>query len=262
MRPLSASTNSTTSTTAWSNRSPFGSFRRDPALLIGILVVVTGIVFFWWLTDQVVSGRTNELDRRLIRACRTAEDAKNPIGPHWLEEAARDITALGGYAVLSGLTVSVSIFLVIVGKQHAGWLLLGATTGGLTLMHLLKSWINRPRPDPNFVSHHLSLAGSASFPSGHAMLSAIVYLALGAMLARLVQRRRLKTFFITLALGLSFLIGISRVYLGVHYPTDIIAGWTAGLVWGTFCWILTRALQRSGAVELDIGDNPAARPID
>ena len=115
-------------------------------------------------------------------------------------------------------------------------------------MHFLKALINRPRPD---VVPALSHATDASFPSGHAMLSAVVYLVLGAMLARLVQRRRLKLFFLMLAIVLTFLIGLSRVYLGVHYPTDILAGWAAGLIWAIVCWLVTRVLQHSGLVEFD-----------
>ena len=113
-------------------------------------------------------------------------------------------------------------------------------------MRFLKMLLNRPRPD---VVPALSHATEASFPSGHAMLSVVVYLVLGVMLARLVESRRLKIFFLTMALFLTFVIGLSRVYLGVHYPTDILAGWTAGLVWAIVCWLVTRALQKWGLVE-------------
>lgn len=224
---------------------------RDLRLLLAVLMVVVGGWFFLMLADKVAEGTTHELDRRLILALRHPENPADPIGPPWLEEAGRDFTAMGGYAVLTFVTAAAAIYLGILRKHHAAWLLVGATVGGLGVMHLLKALVNRPRPD---LVPHLSHVATASFPSGHAMLSAVVYLTLGAMLTRFVEDRRLKTFILSVALLLTFLIGVSRVYLGVHYPTDVLAGWIAGLVWGVLCWLVTRALQRRGAVEPDSSD--------
>jgi undecaprenyl-diphosphatase len=80
-------------------------------------------------------------------------------------------------------------------------------------------------------------------------MSAVVYLTLGALLARLADQRRVKLYFLAVAALLTLLVGLSRVYLGVHYPTDVLAGWSAGLVWATLCWLAARSLQRRGAVE-------------
>jgi undecaprenyl-diphosphatase len=148
--------------------------------------------------------------------------------------------------VLVLVTLAVLGFLLLARKYHALLLLLGATLGGLLLNILLKSYYERPRPT---VVPHLSDVRTPSFPSGHSMLSAVVYLTLGAMLARLVERRRLKLYFVAVALLLAFLVGVSRVYLGVHYPTDVLAGWAIGLAWAVLCWLVTQYLQRRGAVE-------------
>jgi undecaprenyl-diphosphatase len=221
---------------------------RDLRILVAVLLVVAGGWAFRILADLVAEGTTRDIDRRLILALRQPDNPADPIGPPWLEEAGRDFTAMGGYAVLTFVTMAAACSLGILRKHHAAWLLVGATVGGLGVMHFLKALVNRPRPD---LVPHLSHVATTSFPSGHAMLSAVVYLTLGAMLARFVEDRWLKSFILLLALLLTFLIGVSRVYLGVHYPTDVLAGWTAGLVWAIFCWLLTRALQRRGAVESD-----------
>src|SRR3954470_7238136 len=142
----------------------------------------------------------------------------------------------------------------MVRKYHAMWLVLIASFGGLLLSTGLKSLVDRPRPQ---LVPHLSQVYTSSFPSGHSMMSAIVYLTLGSLLARLVPSRPVKVYCMFVAMGLTFLVGISRVYMGVHYPTDVLAGWTAGLVWALLVWLAARALQRRGTVEKGgEGDGP------
>jgi undecaprenyl-diphosphatase len=125
-------------------------------------------------------------------------------------------------------------------------LVLISTLGGALLSSVLKFFFGRERPDATL---HLVTVHSLSFPSGHAMLSAVVYLTLGALLAQVVPRRLDKMYFIIVALVLTLLIGLSRVYLGVHYPTDVLAGWSVGLAWALLCWVVARYLRRRGVVD-------------
>jgi undecaprenyl-diphosphatase len=222
---------------------------HELAIILALLVVVAGTWGFFALAGEVLEGDTQRLDERIIRALRRPDDPATPIGPPWMEEVGRDITALGGVPLIVLITGSVVGFLALDRKYGAMWFVLGATSSGFALSAALKALFRRPRPE---VVPHLMKAYTSSFPSGHSMMSAVVYLTLGVLLARLVRRRRLKVYFLSLAVLLTVLVGVSRVYMGVHYPTDVLAGWTAGLVWAVLCWLVQRALQRHGQVEQEV----------
>jgi undecaprenyl-diphosphatase len=149
-------------------------------------------------------------------------------------------------AVLSLLTLSTAGFLLLSGKKHMAGFLSCSIASGLLVSLVLKDSYHRPRPD---IVPHGSAVVTTSFPSGHSMLSALTYLTLGALLARSYRRKRLKTYFLCLAALLSVLVGVSRVYLGVHWPTDVLAGWTAGATWATLCWLGARWLQNRRKLE-------------
>jgi undecaprenyl-diphosphatase len=218
-------------------------------IVIGVvLIVVMGTWGFIALADEVREGDTQRFDEWAVRALRRPDNPAVPIGPKWLAEVGRDLTALGGVAVLSIATAIVVGYYLILGKRRAALFVVFATLGGLILSSLLKHLFDRPRPE---VVPHLSYVSSSSFPSGHSMLSATVYLTLGSLLMRLTPKRRVKLYYLLVAMTLTFLVGISRVYMGVHYPTDVLAGWTAGLVWALLCWLLARTLQQRGTVERD-----------
>jgi len=218
----------------------------DRTVVASLVVAAAGMLLFVALALLVTRGQTDAFDRSIVRSLRSAGDPADPIGPRWLEEVGRDFTALGGYAVLTLVTGFAAGFLWIQRKHHAALFVVAAAVGGSFVMQVLKWLIDRPRPD---VVPHLSYVASASFPSGHSMLSAIVYLTLGGLLTRFVEGRRLKAYIVSIALLLTFLVGVSRVYMGVHYPSDVVAGWTGGVVWALCCWLLARFLQRKRALE-------------
>ena len=215
-------------------------------VLVAMLVVVVCAWGFIELTDEVREGETQDFDEWAVRALRRADDPATPIGPNWLAEMGRDFTAMGGIAVLAFMTAAVVGYLLMQRKYHAMWLVIVAVVGGVVLSSLLKWLVARDRPE---LVPHLSHAYTASYPSGHSMLSTVAYMTLGTLLAGLVEQRIIKIYFLSLALLLSFLVGISRVYMGVHYPTDVLAGWTAGLAWATLCWLVARYLRRRGKIE-------------
>jgi undecaprenyl-diphosphatase len=214
--------------------------------LVLLVLVAGGIWIFAQLADEVREGETRRFDERVLLSLRNPADRSDPLGPAWVEETERDFTALGGVAVMGLLTLGVSGFLLLDGKKGAAVLVLVAVGGGLLLSSLLKHAVERPRPE---LVPHGSYVYTSSFPSGHSTMSAATYLTLGALLARVQRRRRVKAFLLGFAILITLLVGISRVYLGVHWPTDVLAGWTLGGIWALICWLLARRLQRSGQVE-------------
>jgi undecaprenyl-diphosphatase len=229
----------------WLIRVLNGLGGHELAVLVGFAGIAAGVLAFVVLADDVRAGSMQSFDRTLLVAMRRPPDYV-PIGPPAFQEAVRDITALGGVVVLGLVTVVTAGFLVLDGKRRMALLVLASAGGGLVMSTLLKDVFHRPRPQ---IVPHAVYASGESFPSGHSMMSAAIYLTLGALLARAHERKRLKAYFLLLAGLLSGMIGVSRVYLGVHWPTDVLAGWTAGGVWAILCWLLARSLQASRTVE-------------
>ena len=220
--------------------------QHEKGFLIALLAVVGAVWGFVELADAVTDGETESLDESLLLSLRVPSDITDPLGPRWLEEMARDITGLGGVGILTFLTFASAGFLTLQGKSHTALYLLSAIGTGIALSLALKAGFDRPRPD---LVPHASYVYTSSFPSGHSMMSAVTYLTLGAVVAGAQDSRRLKAFFIGLAAFLSLCIGVTRVYLGVHWPTDILGGWTAGAAWALLCWALASRLRQRGTVE-------------
>lgn len=215
-----------------------------------LLLIVGGVWGFIELADEVMEGETRALDRKILLSLRSTGDLADPIGPHLVEEVMRDFTAMGGIAILTMLSLAVVGYLLMQHKKRMALLMVVAIGGGLLLSTVLKIGFDRPRPD---LVPHASNVMTASFPSGHSMLSAVIYLTLGGLLAQYTKKRRLKIYLLSLSILLTLLVGCSRIYLGVHWPTDVLAGWTAGACWALICWFSALLLQRRGQVEEDLG---------
>jgi undecaprenyl-diphosphatase len=219
----------------------FGFFTRLERHEIAWLLVGLGgcvlVLVFLKLASAVMGGETLAFDKRIVLAFRKADDLSRPIGPAWVEGSLLDVTALGGPTVISLVVLAIVGFLVLQARYRSAVAILLTAASGEILNAALKSMFMRPRPD---IVPHLRVVAETSFPSGHAMQSAIIYLTLGAMLMRLSDRRLTKIYCCTVAMLATFLVGLSRVYLGVHYPTDVLAGWIVGLLWASVCWLVAQ----------------------
>ena len=220
--------------------------RDELWLLLGVFVLLATALALVNLAGEVLEGDTLEFDKRLLSSLRKADDPSQPIGPAWLEVAALDITALGSATVLGLTVISVAGFLMLQGMHRHAVIVLVASAGGWLLNNALKVLFARPRPD---VVPHLREVMTLSFPSGHALTSAAVYLTLGALLMRVSDRRITKFYCMAVAMLATLLIGATRVYLGVHYPTDVLAGWLVGISWALLCWLVERSLERTAGLK-------------
>jgi undecaprenyl-diphosphatase len=226
-----------------------------PSVLLALVLIVGATWVFIEIADEVVEGETGAFDQWLLRALRQPHDPAEPLGPRWLQEMGRDATALGGLGWLFFFTLVIAGFLWLEGKHRLVVLLLATTASGALISQALKMAFARPRPD---IVPHLSHVMTSSFPSGHSLLSAVVYLTLGVMVAAAVPHNSQKIYALAVAVFITLIVGASRVYLGVHYPTDVLAGWLAGLVWALVCWLVARWLQRRGKIEREGETSPAA----
>lgn len=198
---------------------------------IRLAIAAALLAGFGILADEVVEGDTSGFDTAVLMLFRDPAAPAVPLGPSWLFESARDITALGSFTVLGIITVGVVLQLLLTGARRAGLFVLVAVVGGTIISTVLKALFDRPRPDLTGAVEVFT----ASFPSGHATVSAVVYLTLGALLAERETRMTMRIFYVGIAAFLTLIIGVSRIYLGVHFPTDVLAGWSIGSAWALLC---------------------------
>ena len=206
--------------------------RLEIAVLLALGFGVAGLWAFGVLGAEVMENDTGKFDERLLLALRQPGDKSVPIGPHWTLQVARDLTAFGSAVGIGLVTAVVAGYLALQRRYGILGFILAAVLGGTGLSVVLKYAFHRPRPQ---VVPHLTDISSASFPSGHSMMSSIAYLTMAALLARTVRDTKTKVYFFVVATALTGLIGFSRVYLGVHYPTDVLAGWCIGCAWAALC---------------------------
>jgi undecaprenyl-diphosphatase len=241
------------------NSLPVWAWRKRPELWLlgGIFLAGLLLLAFGHIAEEVLEGDATKFDQTVLLALRNPADHADPLGPAWLEEAARDITALGSYSVLGIIFTAVIAFLLMTQRRSTALWIAVSTVGGVVLSNVLKLTFERPRPD---LVAHATQVFTSSFPSGHATLSAVTFLTLGALLASLHTSRRLKIFFLGIAIALTVAVGVTRIYLGVHYPTDVLAGWCVGAGWAAICGTVFHWLQQRGRIEpaandaLDEGD--------
>ena len=224
-------------------------FRKLERRELGWLIAGLGVCLLLWgflaLASEVMEGDTTTLDTKILVSLRKTDDPSRPVGPEWIETALLDLTAIGGPTVLGLVVLSVVGFLALQGRYRTALVVLITAASGEIATSAMKNIFLRPRPT---VVPHLRDVASTSFPSGHAMESAIIYLTLGAMLMRIVEGRLTKLYCIGMAIFVTFLVGVSRVYLGVHYPTDVIGGWIFGFLWASLCWLVSQRFEEQTGV--------------
>lgn len=209
----------------------------DGCVLAAGLIVVAGVLGLVELMHLANAATPPAFDTRILLAFREAGHPDTPLGPHWLKGAVRDVTSLGSTVVVFLLAAVVAIHLALSRRASTGLFVVFTVAGGQALTSLLKLLVDRPRPE---IVPHLTEVSTLSFPSGHATMSAVTYLTLGLLAARFLPRRVSKICVVALAVVLTFLIGVSRLYLGVHWPSDVMAGWCAGFAWASLCWLAAR----------------------
>ncbi len=203
-----------------------------------IVWLLSGLCWgFLQLAMVIMAGDTFEIDSTIMYALRSGVDLSDPIGPSWLEEIMRDATALGSNWLLVLITFVVACYLMLIDRKRMAIFLVVAIISGILMSFALKLGFSRPRPD--LVPHHTRIYTS-SFPSGHAMMSAVTYLTLAGLLAQVQNRRAIKALVFVVAISTMVLVGVSRVYLGVHWPSDVVAGWCAGAFWAMMCFHLAK----------------------
>jgi undecaprenyl-diphosphatase len=203
-------------------------------LVVGLIVAVSGAGLFVMLAGHVRSGKTQAFDESVIRW----------LGAHHtttLDAIMVEITALGTGAVVMMIVAVAALFLVLTQHKYSAVLLLASTAGGIVLDGVLKLGFNRPRPSIFVPEVHTV---SSSFPSGHAMSAAIVYTTVAYLAARLHRRTWARWLVMMTAFIVITLISFSRLYLGVHYPSDVLAGIAIGLAWAGFCMAILEAIQK------------------
>ncbi|MET0337369.1 MAG: phosphatase PAP2 family protein [Caulobacter sp.] len=215
--------------------------RAELAVLCALLVTAGGCLAFIEIADDATEADGQRFDQSVLDWLRPSADPRDALGPPWLERALGELTALGGITPLV-LIASLAVgFLLLKGRRGSALLVSLSLGGGVIISQTLKAFYDRDRPPDIFRAEEVI---NASFPSGHAMLSTVTYLTLGALLAQSMGQRRLKVFIFAAAILIAALGGVSRVYLAVHWASDVLAGWSLGAAWAMVCWLTAWLIER------------------
>lgn len=227
-------------------RNLLAKHRAESRILLIFLAVAGTLLLLGKAASEVIEGDTLGFDRAVLLFLRQTGDPATPVGPLWLRQVMVDVTALGSLAVLTIVTTLATGYLVAARKPALATFMVGAVVGGALISTLLKAVYARTRPD---IVAHLVGTDSASFPSGHAMNSAVTYLTLAVLLSRAEKSVAVRRYLISMAIALTLTIGFSRLYLGVHWPTDVAAGWIVGGLWAAACSLWAKRLQAHHTIE-------------
>jgi len=211
--------------------------RMETRLFLAIVVLTVGFLALTFVVDMAEDGVAGSFDRAVLLALQTSTEISDPIGPRWVEEIARDLTSLGSYSVMLLIVAGVLGYLLLIRRRAAAVFVLASIGGGIVLSNVLKHFFQRARPD---IAPHAAEVFSTSFPSAHALTLAVV-------VARFVLARLQRLYAIGIAIGITIIVGLTRMYLGVHWPTDIAAGWCVGAAWALACWYIATKLQAKAA---------------
>ncbi|MHA6723515.1 phosphatase PAP2 family protein [Sphingomonas sp. RS2018] len=208
--------------------------RRPPGLLWAAALGAVGIILLLIIGPLVDGHGPLGFDRAIMAEMRQAGDPASPTGPSWLRPMMVDITALGGATVLTLVTIAAIVLLATRRLWLTAALVAAATISGSWAVTQVKLYVGRPRPD---AAGRLIDVSGLSFPSGHAANSAIVYLTIAALATQILHGRATRNAVLIGAVLLVGAIGTSRVYLGVHWPSDVLAGWSFGTLWAGAWWL-------------------------
>ncbi|WP_309083287.1 phosphatase PAP2 family protein [Chelativorans sp.] len=219
-----------------------GMRHRPEAVVPAIVLGIVGLGFYAFISiaDEMAEGEIRAVDERLFLALRNPANPSDPLGPPWLEEAALEITSLGGYALIVLAVAAVTGLLLITRRYGPALYAVLSVGSGALLSSFSKNFYGRPRPD---LVDHLDMVHTASFPSGHAMVTTVAYLTLAALVIRFFDDLRVRLYVAGVAIFISAIVGLTRVYLGVHWPSDVAAGWALGAAWASLTWLFVALLQ-------------------
>ncbi|MEQ8482376.1 MAG: phosphatase PAP2 family protein [Hoeflea sp.] len=216
-----------------------GNANRLPVALFAI--VTLGVYAFIEIADELAEGELRKIDEGLFLLLRSPADRSVPIGPAWLQETAVEITAIGGYPLIVLTLGAVAGFFVVTRRYGAAvYAVLSVGTGAL-LSQTLKNYYGRPRPD---LVDHLDTVHTMSFPSGHALVTTVTYLTLASIVIGFLDSRRARFYVLSFAVFVAVIVGVSRVYVGVHWPSDVAAGWALGAAWASLSWLIVHLISR------------------
>ena len=204
-------------------------------------IPLIGLMSFFTIAAAVAAGLTKNYDQIILVSLRSSGNLSFPLYGKWLLPVMKGITSLGNTESLTLITIIISFYMILKKEYSTAVILVASVLSASLIDILLKSAFARTRPA---VVPHLVAAYYYSFPSGHAFITTVLFSSLEFILLKSVSRRIIKYFTISLTVTVLFLIGFSRVYLGVHYPSDILGGWSAGLFWFSFVWIFSEKIAK------------------